>query len=162
MSKQLLATVLASALAAAFLAAPASAAATSPRKTLAAFASEQELQDLFTGWAEDYRRRREAERSARRDQAQSPQMAAPLTAAKSAAGALASSSDAESITNVQHAGVDEGGIVKVHGDHLVILRRGRVFALMGYEIVEGRLAADRISEMRRVNLAPRAAVEIAP
>jgi hypothetical protein len=36
---------------------------------------------------------------------------------------------AESVTNVQHAGVDEGGIVKVHGDHLVILRRGRLFTV---------------------------------
>jgi hypothetical protein len=35
----------------------------------------------------------------------------------------------ESVTNVQHAGVDEGGIVKVHGDHLVVLRRGRLFTL---------------------------------
>jgi hypothetical protein len=36
---------------------------------------------------------------------------------------------AESITNTQHAGVDEGGIVKVHGDYLVILRRGRLFTV---------------------------------
>lgn len=36
---------------------------------------------------------------------------------------------AGSVTNVQHAGVDEGGIVKVHGDHLVILRRGRLFTV---------------------------------
>jgi hypothetical protein len=35
----------------------------------------------------------------------------------------------ESVTNVQHAGVDEGGIVKVHGDHLIILRRGRLFTV---------------------------------
>jgi hypothetical protein len=35
----------------------------------------------------------------------------------------------ESITNSQHAGVDEGGIVKQHGDHLVILRRGRLFTV---------------------------------
>ena len=35
----------------------------------------------------------------------------------------------ESVTNVQHAGVDEGGIVKIHGDHLVILRRGRLFTV---------------------------------
>jgi hypothetical protein len=33
------------------------------------------------------------------------------------------------ITNTQHAGVDEGGIVKVHGEHLVILRRGRLFTV---------------------------------
>jgi len=35
----------------------------------------------------------------------------------------------ESITNTQHAGVDEGGIVKVHGDYLVVLRRGRLFTI---------------------------------
>lgn len=35
----------------------------------------------------------------------------------------------ESVTNTQHEGVDEGGIVKVHGDHLVILRRGRLFTV---------------------------------
>jgi hypothetical protein len=35
----------------------------------------------------------------------------------------------ESITNTQQAGVDEGGIVKLHGDHLVVLRRGRLFTV---------------------------------
>jgi hypothetical protein len=30
----------------------------------------------------------------------------------------------ESVTNTQDAGVDEGGIIKLHGNHLVILRRG--------------------------------------
>lgn len=34
-----------------------------------------------------------------------------------------------SITNVQHDGVDEGGIVKRHGDVLVVLRRGRLFTV---------------------------------
>lgn len=34
-----------------------------------------------------------------------------------------------SITNNQEQGVDEGGIVKVHGDHLVVLRRGRLFTV---------------------------------
>ena len=33
------------------------------------------------------------------------------------------------MTNMQHAGVDEGGIVKLHGDHLVMLRRGRLFTV---------------------------------
>jgi len=36
---------------------------------------------------------------------------------------------AESITNVQTAGVDEGGIVKRAGDFLVVLRRGRLFTV---------------------------------
>jgi hypothetical protein len=35
----------------------------------------------------------------------------------------------ESVTNNQHAGVDEGGIVKRHGDLLVVLRRGRLFTI---------------------------------
>jgi hypothetical protein len=35
----------------------------------------------------------------------------------------------ESITNNQHAEVDEGDIVKLHGDHLIVLRRGRLFTI---------------------------------
>lgn len=35
----------------------------------------------------------------------------------------------ERITNTQHEGMDEGGIVKLHGDYLVILRRGRLFTV---------------------------------
>lgn len=41
-----------------------------------------------------------------------------------------------SITNVQHAGVDEGGIVKLRGEHLVVLRRGRLFTI---DVGGGRL-----------------------
>ena len=36
---------------------------------------------------------------------------------------------AESITNNQSAGVDEGGIAEVHGKLLVILRGGRLFTV---------------------------------
>ncbi len=39
------------------------------------------------------------------------------------------SASAENVTNTQHAGVDEGDIVKVHGQHLVVLRRGRLFTI---------------------------------
>jgi hypothetical protein len=53
---------------------------------------------------------------------------APAAAPAKVAG-LASANAQESITNVQHAGVDEGGIVKVHGNHLVVLRRGRLFTI---------------------------------
>lgn len=42
----------------------------------------------------------------------------------------------EVITNTQTEGVDEGGIVKVHGDHLVVLRRGRLFTV---SIADGKL-----------------------
>lgn len=42
---------------------------------------------------------------------------------------VASAAAVESITNTQHAGVDEGGIVKQQGDVLVVLRRGRLFTI---------------------------------
>jgi hypothetical protein len=96
---------------------------TVPRKTLTAFASEDQLAALFKRWAEEARRRREEQRA--RALAQAPASApAPALAAKESAAGMA-----DSVTNVQHAGVDEGGIVKVHGDHLVILRRGRLFTI---------------------------------
>ena len=102
-----------------------------PRATLTAFASEQELADLFKRWADEAQRRRDA--SARERLATGPALqaqAAPAPAAKAMEQSKASAmTDSESITNVQHAGVDEGGIVKVHGDHLVILRRGRLFTV---------------------------------
>src|SRR6185369_9469613 len=53
--------------------------------------------------------------------------AAASSDAKASSG-LAKGAD-ESVTNTQHAGVDEGGIVKLHGDHLVVLRRGRLFTV---------------------------------
>ena len=123
MQKQLLiALVLAAA-----VAHSASAVPTSPRKTLPAFASEQELSDLFKGWAEEHQRRIAAERS-RRAEARGMAMADKSAAAPTELASGAAKAE-ESVTNVQHAGVDEGGIVKLHGDHLVILRRGRLFTV---------------------------------
>ena len=56
--------------------------------------------------------------------------AAEPTASAPTEAAEESKADAdESITNTQEAGVDEGGIVKAHGDHLVVLRRGRLFTV---------------------------------
>jgi hypothetical protein len=92
---------------------------TAPRKTLRPFASEQELAALLNGWAEEHRKREASRRRAYSGMAQE----AP------AAAALKAEAPADTITNVQHAGVDEGGIVKLHGDHLVILRRGRLFTV---------------------------------
>jgi hypothetical protein len=83
-----------------------------------AFKSDQEFKEYLRSIAQT-ERKRAAEPAAN---------AAPVTtdsmAAKSTAG-----KDEESITNNQVAGVDEGGIVKLHGDHLVILRRGRLFTV---------------------------------
>ncbi len=86
------------------------------KKTMRNFSSEQELARFLRELAEKNRRaRREAMNQA-------------ATEATPAADA-AKSKDDESVTNVQHAGVDEGGIVKVQGNHLVVLRRGRLFTV---------------------------------
>ena len=91
-----------------------------PSKTLRPFRSDQELKDFFAALAE--KRNRAVRRESKNSVTTADAAAAPV--AKAQAG-----KDDESVTNNQHAGVDEGGIVKVHGDHLVILRRGRLFTV---------------------------------
>ena len=102
--------------------------APSARKTLTAFASEAELSDVLRRWAEDAARRN-AERRARLNAGTTQANAMPESAPAPTMAAKAEASKEDAVTNVQHAGVDEGGIVKVHGDHLVILRRGRLFTV---------------------------------
>ena len=109
-----------------------------PKKTLRAFRSEQELADYFRKLAEERKREMERRRATARRAAgvvgtanmDAAPAAAPMTetVAVTAADAQAKSED-DSVTNVQHAGVDEGGIVKVRGEHLVVLRRGRLFTV---------------------------------
>lgn len=90
------------------------------KKTMQAFKSEEELKQYLLTLAEKQRRQ------VRR--AEAALSAAPM--ADAAPGVANFKAEAEeSVTNVQHAGVDEGGIVKVHGDHLVVLRRGRLFTV---------------------------------
>jgi hypothetical protein len=89
------------------------------------FASEKELKDYLTEQAKQKGRDRGADTNSA-DQP-SPIMADGV-AEKSEAKPAKDDKD-ESITNTQHAGIDEGGIVKVHGEHLVILRRGRLFTV---------------------------------
>ncbi|HET9404770.1 MAG TPA: beta-propeller domain-containing protein [Burkholderiales bacterium] len=110
-----------------------------PGKTLTAFASEQEISDLFKRWAAEARKR-DAERRSTQAYQDASGMGALMSAAPASAKAAAEAS-ADSITNVQHAGVDEGGIVKRHGDHLVILRRGRLFTVkVGEELTPASVA----------------------
>jgi Beta propeller domain len=89
------------------------------KKTMRNFSSEQELARFLRELAEKSRRGR--------GMGSKQQEAAATPAA--IANEPQSKDDAESVTNVQHAGVDEGGIVKVHGNHLVVLRRGRIFTV---------------------------------
>lgn len=99
-----------------------------PGKTMQAFASESELKDYFKKFQETQRGRRDSGYGADGAANTTAQPASPAATAESSKS-LASDDREESITNTQHAGVDEGGIVKVHGDHLVILRRGRLFTV---------------------------------
>ncbi len=118
------------------------------QKTLPAFSSERELRDFFDQTLfEEMRKQAEEQQKAAKNSAtinpSAPQMkmqesaqdsvkefspSQPSSSAKMST-AKASGETAESITNVQHAGVDEGGIVKQVGDFLVILRRGRLFTV---------------------------------
>lgn len=110
-----------------------------------AFRSERELKRYFAVLAEKRRRedailaakaRRKAQREARRARRDSKPsgdyviVTAPQAPTLNATTAVVTvQGAAESVTNTQHAGVDEGSIVKSHGDHLVVLRRGRLFTI---------------------------------
>jgi hypothetical protein len=96
-----------------------------PQKTMRSFRSDKELSDYLKELA-----KRQA--SLRREKSKSLDVATNQAAAPApTAEALSKAAEEpqESITNVQHAGVDEGGIVKLHGDQLVVLRRGRLFTV---------------------------------
>ena len=41
-----------------------------------------------------------------------------------------------------------------YGNARPVFLNNRVFALMGYEIVEGRVAGSQIAEVQRINFAP--------
>jgi hypothetical protein len=99
---------------------------TPANKTMRAFSSDQELAAYLRKLAEQQNRGRMESMNA---QPQASAVPASPMAKGDAAAAPKSGKDEESVTNVQHAGVDEGGIVKLHGDHLVVLRRGRLFTV---------------------------------
>src|SRR5882724_9666602 len=99
--------------------------ASAPKKTMRAFRSEQELKAYLRDLAEKQKElRRRAETKALAGPPPAPSQSAEVSS-----DASKNKKDEESVTNVQHAGVDEGGIVKLHGDHLVVLRRGRLFTV---------------------------------
>jgi hypothetical protein len=104
-----------------FLAAPAVANSwptIESKNALTAFASEDELNQ----WLLEKKKQSLLLEDANKNK--SMEMSSPAPAP-----AQAEESAGESITNTQTAGVDEGGIVKLHGDFLVILRRGRLFTV---------------------------------
>jgi hypothetical protein len=111
--------------------------------TLKPYRSDAELGAALDRWqqaAQVRRHHRPHAHSAMQLSIAPPTLAAPAAAQALAAQAAkaqdsqageqrAESGTTDSITNLQTAGVDEGGIVKRAGDHLIILRRGRLFSV---------------------------------
>ncbi len=97
----------------------------STRETLVPFDSDDELKSYVKKLAKARQTRDEA---TSKDYAAADSPQAESAPPPSAAPAESAGAD-ESITNVQEQGVDEGGIVKTRGDHLVVLRRGRLFSI---------------------------------
>jgi hypothetical protein len=97
----------------------------SPREDLLRFQSRSHLRRFLASIAHEQRRRSAAPTGA----AAAPAPEAADSSAAAEPSAAAKSEEGESITNTQEAGVDEGGIVKAHGDHLIVLRRGRLFSI---------------------------------
>jgi hypothetical protein len=95
---------------------------------LPAYTSEAELAQALARWRDRAAQLRER-RSAPSADGSLAMQAAPAAPAAKAEASKSADAAAESITHVQTAGVDEGGIVKRAGDHLVILRRGRLFSV---------------------------------
>ena len=102
---------------------PVQAHAAAPARHLPTFASQAELDQLLAQW--------NSQRQAQARRREAMMAAAPASASSTldSVSVTGNAVAAESITNVQTAGVDEGGIVKRHGDHLVVLRRGRLFTV---------------------------------
>lgn len=115
-----------------------SAARSGAGTSLQAFPDEGAFQALLARWRNQANERRREDRMRAKGQTAVPAPpSAPAPLMEAAADATGS------ITNVQTAGVDEGGIVKRHGDHLVVLRRGRLFTV--------RVGDDRLDPVATVD-----------
>ncbi len=96
---------------------------TAPHDTMTPFASDRQLKRYL-------KRTRRAQQNPEAIPSMLPPPAPPPPPSMTDSAAPAQPAAAgESITNTQEAGVDEGGIVKMHGDTIVILRRGRLFTV---------------------------------
>jgi hypothetical protein len=78
-----------------------------------------------------------------------PSAAAPAAEAAKQGKAADDKGGADSITNNQEAGVDEGDIVKAAGDFFVVLRRGRLFSVR-----QGEAGRPTLTAIGRCNAYP--------
>lgn len=97
------------------------------KRTMRPFRSEQELAAYFRELAKKQKKQIQTRPQLMMQEPQQESAAVVTNLPQEHAKTVATKN--ESITNTQEAGVDEGGIVKLHGDHLVVLRRGRLFTV---------------------------------
>lgn len=98
----------------------ASASTKSTAGKLAPFTSEDDIRHFLGELAES---------AASLPGARSPHLTGVVGSKPPATAADEANGENESIAGTQHPEVDEGGIVKVHGEHLIVLRRGRLFTV---------------------------------
>jgi Beta propeller domain len=121
----------------------------SPREDLVRFESREQLREYLASLARARTRSQSSPAAAGSAEPAPPADDAEEDGAADVAQAEEAPSKAdgdESITNTQEAGVDEGGIVKSHGDNLIVLRRGRLFSI----------------SLARGQTAPRSVVDVSP
>jgi hypothetical protein len=121
-----------------------------PAAVLRPFRSEAQLARTLDAWqarerASLERQRRVVEKMSSATAYPAPPPPAPMMAAPAteAMAPQAGNAVADSITNNQVQGVDEGDIVKRRGDHLIVLRRGRLFTV--------RVGGDRLAPVTAVD-----------
>lgn len=110
-------------------AAPAAPARQDTTTTMRAFADDKELAAFMRRVAARQRVVRPRSPVLYEMPVPAPPPAAVAAPSEAADAVTVTGTKAPGITNTQEADVDEGGIVKVAGDHLVILRRGRLFTV---------------------------------
>ncbi len=127
-----------------FAALAATALAADAAATLKPYRDEAEFAASVQRWRTEVQRRQApARQRAEASMAAQGMVAAPAAAPAKESADAAAGSAADSITNVQTAGVDEGGIVKRAGEHLVVLRRGRLFTV--------RVGGDQLQPVARID-----------
>ncbi len=126
LSRTTMAVLLASVLAPAALAPPAVAQRTAQSPGLSSFANDGELRSFLRLLARSREQGPQVFPPPAAPPPPPPPPAAPMAEGIVVTGARAAPAG---ITNTQVAGVDEGGIVKLSGETLVVLRRGRLFTI---------------------------------
>lgn len=100
-----------------------------PSTELERFSSDREFDEYFRDFLKKKNQESRKEGSLKKPKGAPLFESAMKFAPAPAPTGAAATSDSESVTNVQVSGVDEGDIVKAARNYLVILRRGRLFAV---------------------------------